>query len=81
MGKTNEAEQFLREGFRANPESYEILIELGRLYFENYHDATRARNVWALAACRWRDREGLQKDPNYVPLGTLSDFLANLETE
>src|SRR5947208_13930363 len=43
LGKVKEAEQFLREGLQANPNSHEILFELGRLYHENYHDANRAR--------------------------------------
>ena len=47
MGKVKEAEEFLREGLRNNPDSYEILLELGRLYHDNYHDSVRARNVWA----------------------------------
>ena len=35
LGKVKEAEEFLREGLRNNPDSYEILFELGRLYHEN----------------------------------------------
>src|SRR6266705_3065570 len=35
LGKVTDAEQFLREGLRANPNSYDILFELGRLYHEN----------------------------------------------
>src|SRR5262249_53893018 len=38
LGKTREAEVFLREGWRANPNSYEILFELARLYEENWED-------------------------------------------
>jgi hypothetical protein len=53
MHKVPEANQVLLEGLRNNPDSYEILFELGRLYNENYHDAGRARNVWELAARKW----------------------------
>jgi tetratricopeptide (TPR) repeat protein len=53
MHKVKEAEEVLREGLRNNPQSYEILFELGRLYDENYHDADRARNVWQLAVRYW----------------------------
>jgi tetratricopeptide (TPR) repeat protein len=49
MGKPAEAEQFLREGLRANPGSYEILYELGRVFSENHHDPAHARNLWELA--------------------------------
>ena len=53
LNRPREAEAFLREGLRNNPNSYEILFELGRLYNENDHDADRARNVWQLALRRW----------------------------
>ena len=53
MHKVAEANQVLLEGLRNNPDSYEILFELGRLYDENYHDAGRARNVWELAVRKW----------------------------
>jgi tetratricopeptide (TPR) repeat protein len=49
-----EAEAFLQEGLRNNPDNYEILFELGRLYNEDYHDANRARNVWVAALRYWR---------------------------
>src|ERR1700722_14959804 len=48
MHKVTEANHVLLEGLRNNPDSYEILFELGRLYSENYHDTVRARNVWEL---------------------------------
>ena len=38
MGKVDEAEKFLREGLRENPDSYEIMYELGRVYAENQND-------------------------------------------
>jgi len=56
LNQPKEAEAFLREGLRNNPDSYEILFELGRLYNENYHDTERARNVWQLALNKWYDR-------------------------
>jgi tetratricopeptide (TPR) repeat protein len=65
LGKVDEAEQFLREGWRANPDSYEILFELGRVFDENRHDPQRARNVWELALrkCQERSaRDGKQSD-------------------
>ncbi len=53
MHKTAEAESFLHEGLRDNPDSYDILYELGRLYYESYHDTTRARNVWEAGVQKW----------------------------
>lgn len=49
LGKPDQAEAFLREGLRANPDSYEILYELGCVYYESYKDVARARNIWQLA--------------------------------
>ncbi|MEP6663601.1 MAG: tetratricopeptide repeat protein [Verrucomicrobiota bacterium] len=54
LGKVKEAEQFLREGLRANPDSYEIYYELGRIYDEDRHDPDRARNLWEIALKKWR---------------------------
>jgi tetratricopeptide (TPR) repeat protein len=48
LNEPDQAEAFLREGLRNNPDSAEILFELGRLYHESKHDTERARNVWQL---------------------------------
>jgi len=81
LGKVNEAEQFLREGLRANPNSYEILFELGRLYREDRHDNARARNVWQLALRRWQEREAHQKEPDLRARGDIAINLARLEED
>jgi tetratricopeptide (TPR) repeat protein len=57
MGKVTEAEQFLREGLRANPDSYEILFELGKLSEESRHDPARAKNLLEAALRRWQANE------------------------
>ena len=79
MGKVSEAEQFLREGLRANPGSYEILFELGRLYQQNYHDPRRARNVWELALRRWQEQQPGKKEPDLLALTDIAVNLARLE--
>jgi tetratricopeptide (TPR) repeat protein len=79
LGKVKEAEQFLREGLRANPGSHEILFALGRLYSENYHDAARARNVWELALRRWHEQDAAKKDPSKFVLEEITVNLARLE--
>ena len=79
MGKTKEAEAFLREGLRNNPDSYEILFELGRLYDENFHDVARARNVWELALRRWTDQQAANKEPDILTLAKIALNLAHLE--
>ena len=57
MNKTEEANQVLLEGLRANPGSCDILFELGRLYAESDHDTNRAENVWRAAAKNWQPME------------------------
>ena len=44
-----QAEAFLREGFRNNPNSTELIFELGRFYHDSAHELDRARNLWELA--------------------------------
>jgi tetratricopeptide (TPR) repeat protein len=53
MQKVADAEQVLREGLRNNPSDPQLLFELGRVYFENYHDTARARNLWEAALRSW----------------------------
>jgi len=79
MGKINEAEQFLREGLRANPDSYEILFTLGKLYSENRHDPTVARNLWELALRRWNEQDDAGKEPDLGAYDEIVAHLANLE--
>jgi tetratricopeptide (TPR) repeat protein len=81
LHKIPEAEQFLREGLRENPNSYEILFALGRIYYNNYHDAPRARNVWELALKRWREREAGKKEPDKFGLEEIVVNLGRLEED
>ncbi len=79
LNKVDEAEQFLRAGWRANPDSCEILFELGRVFDENRRDFQRARNVWELALRKWQERSarnGTQDD--FIPEQILT-HLAQLE--
>lgn len=55
-GSGFEAEQFLREGLKLNPDNVEILFELGRCRFDA-KDSSRARNLWELAWNRWQEQE------------------------
>ncbi len=79
LGKVDEAEQFLREGLRANPDSFEILFELGRVLYENRKDAAHARNVWELALRKWDEQEAGKADPNIFARQQIVGFLARLE--
>jgi tetratricopeptide (TPR) repeat protein len=53
LNRVPEAEQVLREGLRNNPNDPQLLFELGRIYFENYHNSTQARNIWEAALQSW----------------------------
>jgi tetratricopeptide (TPR) repeat protein len=79
LGKTKEAERFLREGLLTNPDSYDILFELGRLYYENNHDAARARKIWNLALRRWSEQEAADQKPDLLKLGQIAINLSHLE--
>jgi hypothetical protein len=79
MHKDKEAEQVLREGLRNNPQSYEILFELGRLYDESYHDPDRARNVWELAVRQWSALDDDAKKENKLIFEQITTHLGQLE--
>ena len=79
LGKIKEAERFLREGFLNNPDSYDILLELGCLYYEGNHDAAHARKIWELALRRWDEQEAAGKKPDLLKLGQIAVNLAHLE--
>jgi len=79
LGKVNEAEQFLREGLRNNPGSYELWYELGLLYHDNRHDPARARTAWELALKYWEQKEGTQPEPDKIEFEKIVVHLASLE--
>jgi tetratricopeptide (TPR) repeat protein len=79
LGKVKEAERFLREGLLNNPDSYDILFELGRLYFESDHNAARARKIWELALRRWAEQEAAGKKPEPLKLAQIAVNLGHLE--
>ena len=81
LNQPREAEAFLREGLRNNPNSYEILFELGRLYNENYHDSDRARNVWQLALRRWLQQDSQGQKENKLDFEEITIHLAHLEED
>ncbi|MDB6059384.1 MAG: hypothetical protein JWO95_3228 [Verrucomicrobiales bacterium] len=74
----DEAEPFLRQGLRANPDSYEILLELGKYYNETKKDPVRARNVWELAWAKWQKQKAADKKPDEL---TGAEILGELVKE
>jgi tetratricopeptide (TPR) repeat protein len=81
LGRPNQAEAFLREGLRNNPDSCEILFELGRVYHESSHDLERARNVWLLGVKKFLVRPGDQQKEDKLVYEELVMNLARLEEE
>ena len=79
LGKVKEAERFLRQGMLRNPNSYEILFELGRLYYEADHNAARARKIWDLALRKWAEEETANKEPDPLKLDQIAVNLSRLE--
>jgi len=79
MHKDQEAEQVLREGLRNNPQSCEILFELGRLFNESYHDTDRARNVWELGVRYWRQLPLEEQNDNKLIFDQITTNLSQLE--
>ena len=81
MHKVSDANQVLLEGLRYNPDSYEILFELGRLYDENYHDAGRARNVWEQAVRKWLALDEDTKQEKRLIFEQITTHLGKLESD
>jgi len=93
LNKPDEAERFLRRGLRANPDSFDILLELGRVYLNNKKNPGVAHNIFELAVQKWRrqDAAGNKPDPHSYEdirvemvradeaLGDLKQQLADLE--
>jgi len=79
MNKSMEAQQFLREGLRANPGDSELLYELGCIHDEDRKDPLLARNLWELALNNlpaWQQRRG---QTNLLLHAQLLGHLATLE--
>lgn len=79
MGKDAEAEQFLREGWKANPNSYEILLELGIMEEDIHKNPDRARNFYQAALRQWRSSESTKAEPDQFTLDRIVSRLALLE--
>ena len=79
LNKPKEAQEFLWEGQQANPESFLILFELGRLYADTHKDDFRARNLWLAALTRWQRHESTKEDPDTIAYSQILWQLALLE--
>jgi len=68
LNQVSEAEQVLREGLRQNPDDPQLLFELGRIYFESYHDPARARNIWKAALRSWARQQSGVPQPDRLKM-------------
>ena len=79
MHKINEAEQFLRDGLRANPGNAALLYELGQIYDEDRHNPAQARNLYLQALDSWgRENNGKEEQDKFL-IGHIVGSLAALE--
>lgn len=81
LNRVTEAEQFLREGLRANPGHPEILFELGRIAAEHRQDPDRARNLWELAAHTYLQRQSQASQADTLVYARILAHLAKLEED
>ena len=81
LNKVDEARELLADGLRANPDSYEILFELGRIYDGHLEDPDIARRFWERGLRKWGERESsLQPEQqNRFLLAQIVSHLALLE--
>lgn len=81
MRKPDEAEAFLRQGLRENPNSPEILFELGKIYEESRHDTNHAENLWELALRRWQQLDASGQKPEQRTCNSIVANLAVIEEQ
>lgn len=79
LKKVDEAEAFLRQGWKINPDSYAIILELGRLYETDRKDTTRARNLFELALKKWDQQEPKKEKPDLYAREQILAHLAEAE--
>jgi tetratricopeptide (TPR) repeat protein len=57
LGKSAEAEDFLRDGLRSTPHSPDLLYALGQIYLEDRKDYPHAKNLFLAALRCWHEVE------------------------
>jgi tetratricopeptide (TPR) repeat protein len=79
LGRVQDAERFLREGWLANRDSYSIVLELARIYEEQKHDPERARNLYEVALNNWTKTQANSSDPDLLAFRQIVTRLAIIE--
>jgi tetratricopeptide (TPR) repeat protein len=57
INKSADAEEFIRQGLRANPHSPDLLYALGQIYLEDRKDYFRAKNLFLAGKKEWHKRD------------------------
>jgi len=73
LGKSVEAEDFVRTGLKANPHSPDLLFTLGEIYLEDRGDLPRARNILLAAVRYWHEQN--DSKPAVSDNGDARDYL------
>jgi len=73
LAKSAEAEDFIRDGLRANPHSPDLLFVLGQIYLEDRKDLPRAKNLYLAALRCWHETE--DPKPEKSDTGEFRDYL------
>lgn len=75
LNQVDEAEAFLREGWRNNPKSPAIIYELARIKEENRDQLDLARNLYRVAIRYWDETESTKEAPdNFLLMQILMRF-------
>jgi tetratricopeptide (TPR) repeat protein len=81
MHKVDDAENFLRDGLRANPGSAAILYELGQLYFEDRKSPDQARNLYLAALESWGKENSGKDEQDKFLFSHITSALFKLEKQ
>jgi tetratricopeptide (TPR) repeat protein len=81
LNAAEEAVRLLRRGWQLNPDSYEILFHLGRVFYEEFGDATRARNLYEQALETWKEQAELSGEPDWLVYRQMVGQAGRLEEE
>jgi tetratricopeptide (TPR) repeat protein len=79
MGKMEEAQAFLREGQRNNPDSHEIYFELGRFREQDESQWPTATRLYVLALDKWKQAAEGVEHPDLLALGQILGPLGRIE--